>query len=138
MKESSDVDFVPVSVDATIADDTNPGVYLVTVTLTRAGRYALAIELRGLQTPTSLTEVVCVPTLNTVALTSNFTGVASEPYTTGQSVVLTIWARDIFTNLRTASTSDIFQLAVLGLYTGKDYGTHNAQSLGAGLYTVSF
>ena len=67
---------------------------------------------------------MCEPTLTTVALTSNFTGVASEAYTTGQSVVLTIWARDVFTNLRTASVSDVFQLAVTGLYTGTDYGAH--------------
>ena len=84
LEEESDIDFEPVIVDATITDDTGkPGVYLVEVTLYRAGRYALEILFRGLETPTSLTDgVLCVPTLETIALTSNFTGV-SEPYLTG-------------------------------------------------------
>ena len=107
------------------------------VTLTKAGRYSLQILLRGLEVPTQLTEIVCEPASTTIALTSNFTGIM-EPYKTGESIVLTIWARDTFENLRVASVAETFGLVVTGLYTSTDYGTHAAISLGAGLYQASF
>lgn len=135
--EESDTDFLPVVVDAAITDDTSPGVYFVSVTLTKAGKYNLSIMLRGLEVPTGLTEIEVLPALNTIALTSNFTGV-KEPYITGQKVILTIWARDTFENLRKASVADVFTLTVTGMYTGTDYGNHEAVSLGQGLYTVDY
>ena len=75
---------MPVVVDAVMTDDTEPGVYFVEVTLTKAGSYSLQILFKGLEVPTQLSEVIVVPVtgLGTTALTSNFTGV-DEPYTTG-------------------------------------------------------
>lgn len=69
--------------------------------------------LRGLETPTQVIEVICEPALTTIAITSNFTGVMDH-YHTGERIELTIWARDIFENHRTASISETFELTVTG------------------------
>lgn len=111
LAEETDIDFLPVTVDAVVTDDTDLGNFLIEMTLTKAGRYSLTVLMKGLEVPTLLDEVVVVPVTGlsaTTALTSNFTGVAADPYTTGQEIVLTIWARDVYENHRTESTTDVF------------------------------
>lgn len=89
ISEKTDINFVPVVVDASVSDDSQPGVYLVKVTLNKSGRYLLNIFFRGLEVPTMLTEILVTPAQATNALTSNFTGVM-EPYKTGEKIIITI------------------------------------------------
>ena len=125
--DDSDIEFLPLIVDSAITDDSDAGVYFVSATLTKSGRYTLQILLRALEVPTGLTSIEVLPALNTIATTSNFTGVM-EPYHTGEKIKITIWGRDVFENLRTVSVADAFTLTVTGLYTGTYYGTHMAVS----------
>jgi hypothetical protein len=115
LESEDDVDFQPVVVEATLVDDTSlgAGVYKSTVTLTIAGQYEILVLLRGLQMPTDVETITVEPAVSTSSTFSNFTGVEMQ-YQTGQSVEVTIYARDRYGNLRTDSTADNFELSLLG------------------------
>jgi hypothetical protein len=93
----------------TFVDD-GAGVYKATVKLTISGTYGLWIRFAGLEVPTPLPAgtkggmlITVSPAAATHAPSSNFSGVAAS-YLTGESVLITIEARDEFRNLRTTST----------------------------------
>jgi len=109
-------------VKATSLVDDGAGVYKATVQLQIAGTYGLWIKFAGLEVPTALPAgskggmlITISPAAATHAPSSNFSGIAAS-YLTGQSVLITIQARDQFRNLRTTA-SDSFQLSILGQTT---------------------
>ena len=63
--------------------------------------------------PTGVEKVTVEPAETTTALQSNFTGIV-EQYKTGESIVVTVYARDEFGNLRYASKTDTFELLLIG------------------------
>lgn len=69
------------------------------------------------------------------ALTCTFTGVESS-YVTGESVQITVTARDEFSNLRLNDDSE-FILKIIGLHTGNEYQTLST-ALGQGNYLLTF
>ena len=128
-------------VEATLEDDdaAGDGVYIATVALTKAGTYDLQVLLRGLEMPTGVAAVTVEPAVTTSALHSNFTGIA-EQYKTGDLIVVTVYARDVYGNLRYASTTDAFQLLLIGQTNSENYGPFSmstTESNGDGTYTQS-
>jgi hypothetical protein len=81
-------------------------------------------------------KITVTPAAATHAPSSNFSGVAVS-YLTGQSILVTIEARDQFRNLRTTA-SDTFLLKVLGQTDSTQYGPVNSISKGNGVFTGTF
>lgn len=102
----TDTDFKPLSVLGTLVDG-GLGAFEATATLTKAGDYDLIIELNGLAVPTYIDNVNCPPAILTSQLQSNFTGINGS-YLTGETMTVTIFARDIYENFRPDSTADLF------------------------------
>lgn len=136
-KMESDTEMPVVSVEGVFTDDTDDGVYIVTVTLTKAGEYDLAIRLLGLDVPFDVETVTVEPKPLSVPQTSNFTGV-NEFYYTGDLIEITVDARDEFTNFRYDSAADDFELTLTGQTSGTVYGPFSFTDNTDGTYSVSF
>jgi hypothetical protein len=77
-----------------LTDESQLGVFKVSVTLTKTGLYSLRILFKELEVPTSLTQLVKVtPKQATSPLTTGYIG-AIDRYLTGDSVKLLITSRD--------------------------------------------
>jgi len=113
------------------------GAFEASAMLTKAGYYDLVVELNGIAVPTYIEQVHVPPAPLTSQLQSNFTGV-EESYFTGETITVTIFARDQFENFRTESTTDLFTMRLQGQTSGTIYGPFNAVNTGPGLYSVSF
>ena len=134
----TDVDFLPVTVFGTMVDvPAKLGAFEATATLTKAGDYSLQVLLNGLKVPTYIDKVNVPHAILTNQLQSNFTGI-EEFYLTGETITLTIFARDVFENFRPLSTSDTFQIRLTGQSTSTVYGPFIAKNTGPGIYAVSF
>ena len=64
----------PVTVLAAVTDDVNPGIFIVTVTLTIAGEYSLQIHLNDLEVPTDISVVTVTPSSTVSHLYTTYTG----------------------------------------------------------------
>ena len=85
--------------------------------------------------PTGVETVTVEPADATSALASNFTGNLAQ-YKTGDSITVTVFARDQYENLRSTSESDNFKMLLKGQTDGKDYEVGFVKN-GDGTYTAS-
>jgi hypothetical protein len=72
-------------VAATVQDDLDLGVFLVSVTLTKSGDYDLTINLNGLEVPHSVSTIEVLPKQATSPETSVLSGIEAS-YLTGDSI----------------------------------------------------
>ena len=98
------------------------------------------IKLNNLEVPTRLSpnSIIVAPNQETSAVKSGFIGTRPS-YVTGESVQVTITARDQFSNLR-FSTDDTFNMYLTGQSSNTQYGPITATPIAGqpGNYTASF
>jgi hypothetical protein len=111
IEETSDVDFLAVSVTGQMSDDTHAGVFITQSTLTRTGRYSINLTMKGLQVPVDVEEIVVSAASVTSALTTNITAVNAS-YRAGDSLAFELFPRDEFGNLRIDSSGEVFDVEI--------------------------
>lgn len=114
------------------------GVFHVAFTPTIAGSYLMYIQLNGLDVDSSPYTVTVAPAALTNAPHSTIVNINSMEFATGETLRFIIESRDIYSNLRTASKTDAYQVTLVGQTSGTIWTAAVPSALLNGTYAASF
>jgi hypothetical protein len=125
----------------TIVDNPLPssnGAFRVFFTPTLAGKFNMYIKFNGLDVDSSPYEVTVSPAGLTHAPSSTIVNINSMVHTTGDYIVFVIESRDLNSNLRNTSTTDVYSVKLIGESSATIYTASTPVANNNGTYTASF